>query len=178
MWSHKQQPFGGCFWRWLVSLGPHVFPILFFYCTGTIICTDNLFLLGFETMGKKKLGILLNEGRLSLVFFGSSNRYIERVETGRLKSIWCLWTSLKKTSVHFKMLKTILLIAKIVLSWEKYGKSCICMWIDCKELASLVINCATSKKPYERDATYLQIIAYNTIAFYFDFIVVHLSYMC
>lgn len=125
-----------------------------------------------------ELGILLNEGRLSLIFFGSSNRYIERVETGRLKSIWCLWTSLKKTSVHFKMLKTILLIAKIVLSWEKYGKSCICMWIDCKELASLVINCATSKKPYERDATYLQIIAYNTIAFYFDFIVLHLSYMC
>lgn len=125
-----------------------------------------------------ELGILLNEGRLSLVFFGSSNRYIERVETGRLKSIRCLWTSLKKTSVHFKMLKTILLIAKTVLSWEKYGKWCICMWIDCKELASLVINCATSKKPYERDATYLQIIAYNTIAFYFDFVVLHLSYMC
>lgn len=33
---------------------------------------------------------------LRLVFFGNSNRYIERVETGRLKSIRCLWISLKK----------------------------------------------------------------------------------
>lgn len=159
-------------------LAPMFFPSCSFIAQGQLFALTTCFYLVLKPWGKKKLGILLNEGRLSLVFFGSSNRYIERVETGRLKSIWCLWTYLKKTSVHFKMLKTILLIAKIVLSWEKYGKSCICMWIDCKELASLVINCATSKKPYERDATYLQIIAYNTIAFYFDFIVLHLSYMC
>ncbi|KAL2305378.1 hypothetical protein Nmel_007361 [Mimus melanotis] len=32
-------------------LAPHFFPILFFDCTGTIIGTDKLFLLCFETMG-------------------------------------------------------------------------------------------------------------------------------
>lgn len=78
---------GGC------SLSNPFFPIFLFDCTETTSFTDSLFLLHFEAMGSWELSEM--RAGLSLDIVRISNKCVEKVTIGLLKSIRCLWVSLK-----------------------------------------------------------------------------------